>query len=133
MRWALPFGTVFALFVAVSATAVPIKPDLQKILKQQQERPTRFEPARAGWNGPEAPLASDAVRNPVYEAYGPASTTRAIRAALIAAATPDPVSVLAIGVLILFWRYSRKQRILREHTTIRTMPLLDGTEERRAA
>jgi hypothetical protein len=133
MRWACQIGFVLALLLAVSAWAVPIKPDLQKILKEQPDRPMQFEPARAGWNGPEAPPASQAVRNPVYEAYGPAATARAVRAALIAAATPDPLSIAAVGVLILFWRYSRKQRLQREGANLVAMPTMGATEERRAA
>jgi hypothetical protein len=123
-----------AIFVAAaSAAAVPVKPDLEKILKQQQERPMPFEPARAGWNGPESAPAGAVVRNPVYEAYGPESTQRAIRASLVAAATPDPLSFLAIGVLILFWRYTRKQRMQRERANVVSITALETMEERKAA
>lgn len=84
--------------------AVPVKPDLQKILKQQEQRSKYFEPARAGWDGPEMQSAEDAAPNPVLEAYGPKATTRAIRAALLAAAIPDPKAVIAIGAMILMMR-----------------------------
>jgi hypothetical protein len=133
MRWTLQLGLLVTLLIGVTAMAVPIKPDLKKILEQQQERPVHFEPARAGWNGAEVTPASGTTRNPVYEAYGPASTVRVIRTTLIAAATPDPLSIFAIGILILCWRYVRRQRIEREQAKIVLMGALDAAEATRAA
>lgn len=95
--------------LGAQAWAVPIKPDLEKILKEQQQTPRHYEPARAGWNGPEMVKPQESSPNPVYEAYGPASTARAIRASLRAAATPDPVALLGIGMLILLLRMVRGQ------------------------
>lgn len=100
---------------------------LLEILRQKQDRPGHFEPARAGRNGPETAL------NPVYEAYGPAFSVRAIRAALVAAATPGPLSIGATGVLILMWRYNRKQRIQREHASVMAMRGAGPVEEKKAA
>jgi hypothetical protein len=98
-----------ALFVsllgfAAAAFAVPVKPDLEKILKQQEQRNRPFEPAQAGWNGPEMQRPQDASSNVVLETYGPAATKRAMRAALAAAAIPDPKAVVAIAALILLMR-----------------------------
>ena len=82
----LAVGMVCLLILATSALAVPVKPDLGKILKQQEQRNRPFEPAQAGWNGPEMQRAQDVAPNPVLEAYGPAATARSVRAALAAAA-----------------------------------------------
>jgi hypothetical protein len=118
---------------AFTAAAVPIKPDLQKILQQQKQDYKRFEPARAGWNGPEMLPTRQAASNAIYEAYGPASTKRAIRAALSAAATPDPAAIFAIGLLILMLRYTRHQRLERQRASVMAMPVPSRLEERRAA
>jgi hypothetical protein len=107
-RWTAWLALVVAV-LGVQAFAVPVKPDLEKILKEQQQRPRHYEPARAGWNGPEMVRPQESSPNPVYEAYGPASTARAIRASLRAAATPDPVALLGIGMLILLLRVVRSQ------------------------
>jgi hypothetical protein len=90
--------------LATTVFAVPVKPDLEKILKQQEQRNRSFEPAEAGWNGPEMQRAQDASPNVVLETYGPAATERALRAGLAAAAIPDPKAVVAIAVLILLMR-----------------------------
>src|SRR5512140_3592470 len=107
-------GLILFLTAALGAHGVPIKPDLQKILKQQDLKLRHYEPAQAGWNGPEMVKPQDASPNPVYEAYGPGSTVRAIRASLSAAATPDPMALAAIGFLILLLRFSRHRRIQRD-------------------
>ena len=111
--------------------AVPIKPDLEKILKEQQQAPRHYEPARAGWNGPEMVKAQESSPNPVYEAYGPASTARAIRASLRAAATPDPVALLGIGMLILLLRMVRAQGKRKAAVVVISRP--DVAQETRAA
>ena len=120
------------MLFAIGTFAVPIKPDLQKILKQQEKQMRPFAPAHAGWNGPELQKPQVASPNPVYEAYGPASTARAIRAALAAAATPDPIAIAGIGMLILMLRYTRRQKAQHERAVvvpIRTTPV----EERKVA
>lgn len=111
VRWTEWLVLAFAILLCLCANAfaVPVKPDLEKMLKQQEQRPRHYEPARAGWNGPEMVKPQESAPNPVYEAYGPASTARAIRAALRAAATPDPIALLGIGMLILLWRVVRQQ------------------------
>ena len=103
-HFGLVFALVGALLCAATAFAVPIKPDLERILKQQEQRKRSFEPAQAGWNGPEMQRAQDAAPNAVLETYGPAATARSIRAALVAAAIPDPKAVVAIAVLIVLMR-----------------------------
>ena len=124
-RLALALGLVFCICLFCGQSqATPVKPDLQKILKEQRQRQAPYEPARAGWDGPEVQRAADVSPNPVLEAYGPASTARSIRAALTAAALPDPRAVLAIGVLIVLMRLLRQQhdkrRVVLQAVPIRT-------------
>src|SRR5437899_5155432 len=102
-------GLAVAVLFGVSAYALPVKPNLEKILKQQEQPARQYEPARAGWDGPEMVRPQEGSPNPVYETYGPASNVRAIRAALRAAAIPDPVAMLGLGMLILLWRLARNQ------------------------
>src|SRR3954471_6945771 len=124
---------LIALF-ALNSFAIPVKPNLEKILKQQEQRARPYEPARADWDGPEMVRAQDASPNPVYEAYGPASTARAIRASLRAAATPDPAAILGIGMLILLLRLARHQRTQRQMAAVVVLPGTNGVSgERKAA
>jgi hypothetical protein len=134
MRRIWQLGLALAMLFTAQAFAVPIKPNLEKMLRQQQQQQVRpYEPARAGWDGPEAVPAKDASPNPVYEAYGPASTARAIRASLKAAAMPDPAAILGIGMLILLWRVARKQRSLDDQGNVAMMPIAVGSEEKKRA
>ena len=118
--------------LGMAAYAVPIKPDLQKILKQSQ-RPKYFEPARAGWNGPEMVRPQDASPNPIYEAYGPASTVRMIRASLVAAVMPNPAAIALIGALIVLLRFTRQRRLRRENTVVVPIRSVSPVQEQRAA
>ncbi len=133
------FGLTVALMTTVcfvgSAAAVPVKPDLEKILNQQEHRRRTFEPAQAGWNGPEMQRPQDVAPNAVLEAYGPAATARSVRAGLIAAAVPDPKAVVAIAVLIILMRVMRQVQERRKQVGA-VMPIRavgDPGEERRAA
>jgi hypothetical protein len=129
-----PIGLTLLIFLTVSGGyAVPIKPDLQKILKQQEQKPRHYEPAQAGWNGPEMVRPQEAAPNPVYEAYGPASTVRAIRASLSMAAKPDPVALLGIGLLILMLRLARQERSKRARAAVAFPIRVEPKRERRAA
>lgn len=139
MRRITYFGLAFALLAALcftgTALAVPVKPDLEKILKQQERRNRSFEPAQAGWNGPEMQRPQDVAPNAVLEAYGPAATARSVRAALMAAAIPDPKAVVAIAILIMLMRI---MRVIQERRgkTLAIVPILPVTtqqEEQKAA
>jgi hypothetical protein len=132
MNWIKSFALFLGLLCTATAVAVPVKPDLQKMLKQQDHRPRYFEPARAGWNGPEMKRPEDASPNPVLEAYGPKATTRAIRAALIAAAIPDPKAVIAIAVIIMLMRLLRN---VQERRTMSAVDMPSGplAQQRKAA
>ncbi len=128
---ALLAALIFGLSLA--ASALPVKPDVEKILQRQEQHPRHYQPARAGWDGPEMAPPEQASRNPVYEAYGPASTVRAVHAALKAAAKPDPVAVLAIGFLILLLRIARQQRVARERAVVTPIAPAFSHDHRRAA
>ncbi|MGZ4787441.1 MAG: hypothetical protein ACXVZV_02190 [Terriglobales bacterium] len=119
--------------LAGTAFAVPVKPDLGKILKQQEQRNRPFQPAQAGWNGPEMQRAQGAAPNPVLEAYGPAATARSIRAALTAAAIPDPSAVVAIVVLIILMRIMRQTQERRRQAVVLPIRSTSHEEERKAA
>jgi hypothetical protein len=124
-------GFVLGILFVAYGYAVPIKPDLEKILKQQEQPPRPYEPARAGWDGPEMVRPQEASPNVVYETYGPASTARAVRAALRAAATPDPVALFAIGALILLLRLTRRERVELQRAAVPRADIDSG--ERKAA
>ena len=127
----LRFALVIMLLVGC-AFAVPIRPDLGKILKQQDQRNRHFEPAQAGWNGPEMQRVQDVSPNPVLEAYGPAATARSIRAALTAAAIPDPKAAVAIAVLIILMRIMKQVQDRRKAEVVPIRSALPD-EERKAA
>jgi len=134
-RFGLAVALLTTLCLAVSALAAPVKPDLQKILNQQEQQRRTYEPAQAGWNGPEMQRPQDVSPNAVLEAYGPAATARSIRAALSAAAIPDPKAVVAIAVLIVLMRIMRQIRERREEKRV-VVPIRNGPraqEDRRAA
>ncbi|HUN88837.1 MAG TPA: hypothetical protein VMU28_08605 [Terriglobales bacterium] len=128
MRRIKQFGLWVALITVLVGVgvAVPVKPNLEKMLQQQERRHQTFEPAHAGWNGSEMQRPQDVSPNPVLEAYGPAATVRSIRASLVAAAIPDPKAVVAIAVIIVLMRVIRTQRERREQAAnvvgIRTGP-----------
>ena len=129
----LVFFFLSATLFSVGAMAVPVKPDLGKILKQQEQRNHSFEPAQAGWNGPEMQRAQDVAPNPVLEAYGPAATVRSVRAALMAAAIPDPTAVIAIAVLIILMRVMRQTQERRQQAEVVPIRSSSPREERNAA
>ncbi len=99
----------FLLSLTGSAAATPIRPDLQKILAQQQEAAMQFVPARAGWQGPEMTTPTPET-NPGIAVLQESSAAKAARASLIAAAIPDPRVVALIGLTILLLRRLRKKQ-----------------------
>ena len=134
-QFRLAFVLLATVCLAGSARAVPVKPDLEKILDQQKQQRHTYEPAQAGWNGPEMQRPQDVAPNAVLEAYGPAATARSIRAALTAAAIPDPKAVVAIAVLIILMRIMRQLQE-RDKKAAVVVPISTGAspeKERRAA
>ena len=95
---------LFVFLSAIDADATPIRPNIRKLVTQNQATPAPASPARAGWDGPEMPRA-EARTNPVLD---PAVTLRSNKAALITAAVPDPRAVVAVIVIIFLMRTLRK-------------------------
>jgi hypothetical protein len=134
MRRIKQFGLLAAVmtFSFGASFAVPVKPNLEKTLQQQEQRKRVFAPAQAGWNGPEMQRPQDVAPNPVLEAYGPAATARSIRASLVAAAIPDPKAVIAIATIIILMRLMRtlSERRQRKATVV---PIRPTAQEHQAA
>jgi hypothetical protein len=111
-RAVLAFGLatgILALCSAERAYAVPIRPDIRKLLDQPQDPGPPFIPARAGWHGPESAKTGEESPNPVMEKYSPAGSARAVRTALIGAAVPDWRVVGVILALIIALRKMRRK------------------------
>ena len=128
------FGLLMALITGSLNVgfAMPIKPNLEKTLQQQEQRKRVFAPAQAGWNGPEMQRPQDVAPNPVLEAYGPAATARSIRASLVAAAIPDPKAVLAIATIIILMRVMRTVGERRAGGT-KVVPILSVSSQKQKA
>lgn len=91
----------------VRAFATPIRPDIQKVVTQQQSPAAEFPPARAGWNGPE--MASNSQNpNPTLEKIGPQASARAVRQSLAGVAFFDMKFLALIALVILLLRRIRK-------------------------
>jgi hypothetical protein len=115
---------------AIDAQATPIRPDIKKLVAQpQQDSAAQFMPARAGWEGPEM-ARNGRLDNPALE--DSAAATRAWRAALMAAATPDPGAILGILALIFLLRVLRGREQER-HGAGRAVAQMENKPERLAA
>jgi hypothetical protein len=120
---------LFILLAALEAQATPIRPDIREILSQPQEDNTaRFLPARAGWDGPEMRIGQ---QDAGIESLNADRLRQAERAEWIAAATPDPRTILGIVALIFLLRLLRQQDEKRVLTAPR--PHLEEMQERIAA
>ncbi len=94
---------LFIFLSAIDADAAPIRPDIRKLVMENQTPPPQSGPARAGWNGPEMPT-HDVTANPALD---PSVTLRSNKAALITAAVPDPRAILAVVLVIFLMRLLR--------------------------
>ncbi len=92
------------LLEALDAHATPIRPDIRKIISEQQQSTAEAMPARAGWDGPEMPATPLATGLAT-----PDGLARAERAELFAAATPDPRAILGIAALIFLLRLLKQR------------------------
>ena len=102
-----PASMLVLILVAVAA-ATPIQPNLEKLLSKPHSAQQWFEPARAGWDGPETDDSGLSRSSSILEKFGPAETARVARASFLAAAVPDPRIWASLGALILLLR--RRQR-----------------------
>lgn len=96
---------IFLVLSAAESQATPIKPDVQKLLRESQSTQKPFIPARAGWSEPSS--ATTVVRNPVLESVVGDHVQQEFRETLTAVATPDPWIVLALATLVLLMRSLR--------------------------
>ena len=103
--WGLAaFASMFLLVADGNST--PLRPDIRKLVAQPSET-VQFAPARAGWDGSETGRNSLSATDPAAAEFSLAATQRATRAALLAAAVPDPRAVVAIVAAILMLRLLR--------------------------
>ena len=96
---------IFLMISTVDSQATPIKPDVQKLIRQSQQNSQPFIPARAGWNEPVA--SASAAHNPVLDSIADDHMRQEFRETLASVATPDPWIVLALGTLIVLMRKLR--------------------------
>src|SRR3954470_323990 len=99
---------MFLLFIAFTngiAHASPIQPDIRRLVEEQKEPPVKFEPARAGWNGPESSSTAASTRE-----LAQAARIRAVRRTLALAVIPDPKALGAIFLMIVLLRKLRTMR-----------------------
>ncbi len=100
--------SMLVLVLASAAAATPIQPDIEKLLSKPHSEQQWFEPARAGWEGPEAEASGPARTSLVLEEFGPAETARLARASFLAAAVPDPRVWVCICALIFILRKRKR-------------------------
>ena len=121
MTIALTTG-LFVFLAALDADATPIRPDIRKLVTENQATSPKPGPARAGWNGPELPVR-DTSANPALD---PAVTLRSNKAALMTAAVPDSRAVMAVFVVIVLLRILRsiqeKEQRAAQATVVRLEP-----------
>ena len=119
---------LFILFAAGEANATPIRPDIRKVVKESQSRPAPMVPARAGWNGPE--IQPEARLIPALD---PALTLRANKAALLAAAIPDPRALFAVAIIIILMRTLKRIEAEQRRRQADAVVVINQERERIAA
>lgn len=107
------------LLLSSLGSALPMKPDLGKILQDEINRPASYPPARVAWNGPEG--AARPPFNPVYESMRYPLSAEAMQEKLLAVAAPRPGMVLSFLALVLLVRMMRREQS-RRMTPVITMP-----------
>lgn len=104
--WAAALGVlIFLVLSSVNSPATPIKPDVQRMIRESQQAQQPFIPARAGWNEPSSTTA--ALHNPVLASLTGDRVQQEYRETLATVATPDPWIVVALGMLIVLMRKLR--------------------------
>ena len=102
-------AAMFLVFVALAAGhahASPIQPDIRRLVEEPQGPPQKFEPARAGWNGPESASPTGGSTRELLQA----AQVRAVHRTLALAVTPDPKALAGIFLLIVLLRKLRTSR-----------------------
>ena len=95
--------------IAIPATwALPVKPDLKRMIEEQDKPKVQYPVARAGWDGPED--RGSIAFNPTYEQMRYRYTAAGRRAQLVAAITPDWRVWGMFGFLVLALRYYHRHK-----------------------
>lgn len=127
MTLALATG-LFIVLAAGEANATPIRPDIRKVVSESRSRPAPMVPARAGWNGPEMQPATRTI-----PALDPALTLRSNKAAILAAAIPDPRALFAVAIVIILMRALKKINEEQKRRLPATVVAINKEQERIAA
>ena len=93
------------IFFVLPAFGTPIHPDIKKLIKEAQQPPVQYQPARAGWNGPESTPPNEI--NPAYESILAMDSPAGVRNQMLDLATPYWPTWLAFGLIILLLRLLR--------------------------
>ena len=115
---------IFLVLSSASAHATPIKPDVQRMIRESQQSQKPFIPARAGWSEPTSTTA--ALHNPVLESLKGDNARSEFRETLAMVATPDPWLVVAFLTIILLMR---KLRTIEESRRRAVVPVMTGNAE----
>ena len=97
---------------ALDLQALPIEPDVKKLVEEAQQPPPLFIPSRVGWNGPEK-AANASARERWEAAIGPvlaAEQERRLRNTLRDIFIPEPRAIAAIVAIIFLLRRLRSLR-----------------------
>jgi hypothetical protein len=103
---------IFLVLSSVESQATPIKPDVQRLLKQSQQNNQPFIPARAGWNGHLA--SASKPNNPILESISDDHMRQEFRETLATVAIPDPSFVVGMLALIFLMRKLRSMDVRRK-------------------
>jgi len=103
-RVAILTGAAMVCLLVSLAHATPIKPDVRKLVETPPAAPAQYEPARAGWNGPETSPGQLAMAA-AQEAH-----VRAVRRALATVVIPNPWAWAGILLMIVVLRKLRTMR-----------------------
>lgn len=96
---------IFLVLSSVNSNATPIKPDVQRMIRDTQQAQKPFIPARAGWSEPSSTTA--ALHNPVLASLNSDRVQQEYRETLMTVATPDPWILVALGMVIVLMRKLR--------------------------
>ncbi len=120
----------FLILSAVQSQATPIRPDLQKLIKQSGQGQQMFIPARVGWN---EPATTSAAKNPMLESLAGEKWRAELRDELATIATPDPWIAVALVMLIFLMRKLRSIEAKRNRAQATAIVIEMPAEVRRAA
>jgi hypothetical protein len=124
-------GLLLSASFLPAANATPIRPDVKKLLAAPPGSTVQFAPARAGWNGPEAPSAKHAGLNPELAGITAAAARIEFKNAILSALVPDPRITAAIMLTIVFLRRWLMQK--REAAQPKAVAIQDNQKLRPAA